>query len=292
MEIDERDTRLIRETEWAFRLFGQCNRTRLRGRIGPWTLAILSLCAVTILSIGAFFPSTLAAGDHKASTSDHHHHAITASPSLWEGSLEGKAYSESNHHLAGILVLLIAMGELRQALGLYVFAWTRILLPLSLLAAGIFLLIWSDHEAWPIGSLSLAETLSGSDPEILQHKTYGLLALLVGGIEWFRRRGRIRHFGWAMPLPAFAIVGGLMLFAHSHGVHPAAHRIQLHHTIMGLLAITAGSSKLFSGWRIPSRKGRTESLAQTDQSRGVSRFELVWSLLLLVISFQLLFYSE
>ena len=292
MEMGESGTRLIRETEWAFRLFGQRRGHRARGRRHPWPLGVLALCAFAIFSIGGVLADALAVGDHKAAATDHHHHAITAAPSLWDGSPEGKAYSESNHHLAGLLVLLIGVSELRQALGLYVFAWTRILLPLSLLTAGLFLLIWSDHEAWPIGSLSVAETFWGFDPEILQHKTYGVLAVVVGSIEWLRRQGKIQHIGWAVPLPLFAIVGGFMLFAHSHGIHPAAHKIQLHHTVMGLLAISAGSSKLFSDWRAPSRNRRTEMHAHTDQTRGASRLELVWALLLLVISLQLLFYSE
>ena len=36
-------------------------------------------------------------------------------------------------------------------------------------------------------------------------------------IELLRRLGRIGHPAWAAPLPLFAIIGGLMLFGHSHG---------------------------------------------------------------------------
>jgi hypothetical protein len=85
---------------------------------------------------------------------------------------------------------------------------------------------------------------------------------------------------WKVPLPAFAIVGGLSLFLHSHGAHPSAHQITLHHAVMGIMAITAGSSKFFSNWK--------ESLVSDE----TSPWELAWAALVLLIGIQLLFYSE
>ena len=57
------------------------------------------------------------------------------------------------------------------------------------------------------------QTFFGSDSEIYQHKSYGLLLVAVGIIELLRRFGQIGHVVWATPLPAFAIIGGLMLSA-------------------------------------------------------------------------------
>ena len=45
----------------------------------------------------------------------------------WEGSVAGIAYSEFNHHLTGMLVLIIGLSELRQALAMPFWAWTRFL---------------------------------------------------------------------------------------------------------------------------------------------------------------------
>ena len=211
---------------------------------------------------------------------DHGHHGVIGSSAGWEGSIAGIAYSEFNHHLSGILILIIGLSELRQALAIPYWAWTRFLLPGALLAAGSFLLVWSDHNAWPIGSLSFVQTFFGSDSEIIQHKSYGLLSLTVGTTELFRRLGQIRHAVWVAPLPLFAIVGGLMLFAHSHGFHPSADKIALDHAIMGTMAVTAGSSKLLSNWfRSPSHT-------------GFSVWELPWAGLILLIGIQLLMYSE
>ena len=208
------------------------------------------------------------------------HHGAVGSPAGWEGSIAGIAYSEFNHHLTGMLVLIIGLSELRQALAISFWAWTRFLLPGALFASGSFLLIWSDHNAWPVGSLSFIQTFFGSDSEIFQHKSYGLLSLTVGVTELLRRLGQIRHAAWMAPLPLFAVIGGLMLFAHSHGGHPSAHKIAMDHAIMGTMAVTAGSSKLLSDWF------RSPSHARS------SKWELLWPVLIVLIGIQLLVYSE
>jgi putative copper resistance protein D len=215
-----------------------------------------------------------------AHAAGHHQHGQSASPEVWEGSAQGIAYSERNHHVAGFMVVLMGVAELSHVLRLTTLGWARILLPSALMFAGVFIMIWSDHEAWPIGSLSLAETFGGADPEILQHKIYGILALGVGSVELFRRLGRIGYKAWASPLPLMAIVGGLMLFGHSHGFHPSAQKIAMHHAIMGMMAVTAGSSKLVSAWVEPAERS------------GSTRWEWVWVGLIFLIGMQLLVYSE
>ena len=210
----------------------------------------------------------------------HEHHMAGGDQAGWEGSAAGIAYSEFNHHLTGILMLIIGLSELRQALAMPFWAWTRFLLPGALLTSGFFLLIWSDHDAWPVGSLSFMQTFFGTDSEIFQHKSYALLSLTVGAIELLRRLGQIRHAAWVAPLPLFAIIGGFMLFGHSHGLHPSAVKIAMDHAIMGTMAVTAGSSKLLSDWfRSPSHA-------------GLSKWELPWAVLLLLIGIQLMIYSE
>src|SRR3989454_4735483 len=140
------------------------------------------------------------------------HHAATPQPSLkhahgtsgaagqWEGSPAGKAYSEFNHRLAGVFVLLIGLSELRGAMGVMLLAWTRFLLPAAMLGAGGHLMIWSDHDAWPIGSLSFTKTVFSDDYETIQHKLYAILLLVVGASELLKRMGRTRHTVWGVPL--------------------------------------------------------------------------------------------
>ncbi|MGH7259117.1 MAG: hypothetical protein ACREI9_00360 [Nitrospiraceae bacterium] len=208
-------------------------------------------------------------------------HQPAAGMSQWEGSPAGVQYSEHNHHFAGIFILLVGLTELWGALGIGLLAWSRFLLPMAMCGAGGQLLIWSDHEAWPIGSLSFAQTVLGGDWEILQHKTYAMLLLSVGAIEGLRWSGRLRHGLWVIPFPVFAIIGGLMLFLHSHGVHPSAHKIAMDHAIMGTMAVAAGFCKLVS------MRTTTKTVAARP-----SRWELSWAGFILLIGLQLLFYSE
>ena len=246
------------------------------------TIALAALLGVSVAVImltgqaGAQHPAG-SHGDVLAVAPMEHDHEHAAA---WEGSAEGVAYSERNHHIAGLLVILMGLAETSYVMRLPSLAWARLLLPSAMLLAGIFVMIWSDHEAWPIGSLSFADTFFGHDAEILQHKAYGILALAVGSIELFRRLGRAGHRAWATPLPLMAIVGGLMLFGHSHGAHPSAHKIAVHHAIMGTMAVTAGSSRLFSSWIRPA-SGLEDS-----------KWEWLWAGLILLIGAQLLIYSE
>lgn len=235
---------------------------------------------VALLFVAPAFAQHSASLPHDSShMAGHERHDGEGPAEAWEGSQEGIAYSERNHHIAGFMVVLMGLAEFSHVLRLSSLRWARLLLPSSLIATGVFLIVWSDHDGWPIGSLSLVDTWWGRDHEILQHKIYGILALGVGSVELFRRLGRMGQKAWASPLPLMAIVGGLMLFGHSHGFHPSAQKIAMHHAIMGTMAVTAGSSKLVSTW-----VGGTERAASTR--------EWVWVSLLLLIGLQLLIYSE
>ena len=214
-----------------------------------------------------------------ATANPHHDHHQPASAGHWEGSVEGKAYSEFNHHVAGTLVVLIGISEIHAALATAVFTWTRFLLPTALMATGLFLLVWSDHDGWPIGARGVLDTFLMGDFETVQHKWFGILSLCIAAIEWIRRLGLIR-VRWAQAaLPAFAIAGGVSLFLHSHGDHPFGHQIAIHHAVMGVMALTAGSTKLVSDF--------------TATRPAVARpWELAWGTLVLLIGVQLLIYSE
>ena len=276
--------RPIRNPGWAFPL-PDLARSVIRWNVIVTLVYALSLAVVALGVGGALLFAQHSETGHEVSAGEppahgHDHHALTLSPDGWEGSQAGVAYSEFNHHLAGLFVLLIGFSEMAQALRAGSFGWARMLLPAALLGAATFLLVWSDHAAWPIGPMSFTETFFGSDHEIIQHKIYGLLALTVGLVELYRRGDRVTNLAWGIPLPLFAVVGGMMLFTHSHGAHPSAEKIAMHHAVMGTLAVSAGSSRLVSAWR------------EVFIGWSRARWETVWAGLLLLIGLQLLFYSE
>jgi putative copper resistance protein D len=199
---------------------------------------------------------------------------------LWERSAQGIAYSEFNHRFAGLMNLFFGLFELGHALRYPLPVWTRLILPSAFGVIGVFLLVWSDHEAWPIGSLGFVDTFFGQDQEIIQHKLYGIFAATVALSETARRMDWVRHPAWAAPLVVFGFVGALALFAHSHGYHPANETIALHHALLGSLGICAALSKAMASWT---------PVASTQPARG---WEVAWAVFVILAGFQLLVYFE
>ena len=166
--------RPIQFSGWAFQLQRSLpSWAELQGA-SVWTSIVLAVFCTMLLVSATPLYAQLGEGGHP---SDHNHHS--ASVGGWEGSAQSVDYSELNHHLAGLFVLLMGCAELSQALHLTSLFWTRLMLPAAMLLGSVMLLVGSDHEAWPIGSLSFAQTFSDHDPEIIQHKIYGLLLFLV-----------------------------------------------------------------------------------------------------------------
>jgi putative copper resistance protein D len=209
----------------------------------------------------------------------HDSHAVHGD-GLWEGSAQGIAYSEFNHRFAGLMNLLFGLFELGHALRYPLPVWTRLILPSAFGVIGVFLLVWSDHEAWPIGSLGFVDTFFGQDQEIIQHKLYGIFAATVALSETARRMGWVRHPAWAAPLVVPGFVGALALFAHSHGNHPGNETIELHHALLGTLGIGAALSKGMASWT-PG--------ASAQPARG---WEAAWAVFVILTGLQLLVYFE
>jgi putative copper resistance protein D len=198
----------------------------------------------------------------------------------WEGSAEGIAYSEFNHRFAGLFVLLFGLAELGHALRYPLPSRIRLVLPSALSVIGAYLLVWSDHEAWPIGSLTLEQTFSGQDPEIIQHKFYGIFAATAAVSETLRRIGWARHPIWAAPLVIGAMIGGLLLFWHSHGNHPANQTIEVQHVLLGSLGVGAALSSAMVSW------------GSGASSFPVKKWDLAWAVFVILIGIQLLLYFE
>jgi len=194
-----------------------------------------------------------------------------------------KAFSEFSHYLAGAFVLAMALGEFGEAFAVFSISWARYLLPISMLGAGFYLLVWSDIDAWPLVEGLYKPFLVG-DWETIQHKLYAALLLATGVIELLRRRGRLARPWWRVPLPLFAIVGGVLLFFHQHHVHAGMEVIMLHHRILGTTAILAGCCKLVPDFIGSSRR--------TAGALGRPAWDLVWSVLVFLVGLELMLYFE
>ncbi|MGJ5073042.1 copper resistance D family protein [Bradyrhizobium oligotrophicum] len=147
------------------------------------------------------------------------------------------AWSEYNHHWAGIFVVLIGVLALIER-----FAWGRWARhwPLLFLVMAAFLFLRADEMAWPLGPIGF--WASWRDPEVAQHRLFVVLILLFGLFEW-RVRLRGQQAGRAaLVFPLTVAAGGALLLTHSHAIANIKDQllIEMSHTPLALCGITAG----------------------------------------------------
>lgn len=161
------------------------------------------------------------------------------------------AWSEYNHHWAGIFVLLIGLLALLNQAGLKLARhW-----PLVFLGLAVFLFLRSDPEVWPMGTIGFWASLR--DVEVLQHRFFVILTTLFAFFEW-----RVRAGGWtnkraALVFPLVTAIGGAALLTHSHAIANVkeALLIELTHTPLALAGIAAGWARWLE-IRLDGRAGR------------------------------------
>jgi hypothetical protein len=207
-------------------------------------------------------------------------HSIT--PAMQAKLLADKKESEFNHHLAGLLVTLAGAfmffpGGVAKKWPAVKYGW-----PACFLLSGMFLLVWSDTELRPFGDDPWLESLQ-HDPEVLQHKIYAVLLLVLGAIEWQRARGVLKAAWSGWVFPALAIAGSVLLLFHQHeaGTHGPHHqevmgRIQLQHLSYSLAGVGVALTKALSD----------------VESRWQGVFRMMWPMLLMVLGILLMFYRE
>jgi hypothetical protein len=190
--------------------------------------------------------------------------------------------SEFNHRLSGFFVicagiLILCEGRLAKR-----WPWVRYAWPMCFLAAGLFVLVFSDTEIWPFGHqtpwFALAHSL-----EDLQHKIFALILLGLGSVELQRARGRLRSVWSLWFFPATAMAGAILLLFHVHsGDMHAPHamqtmeHIQEQHRWFAAAGFGVGLASLAA--RIPQKWQRL--------------FNVTWPALLIVLGVLLTLYTE
>ena len=196
--------------------------------------------------------------------------------------LADKKESEFNHHLAGFFVVLGGLFMLAQ--GSLTNRWpsTRYVWPSTFLLSGIFVLALSDTELWPFGHRQWLEALQ-NDQEVLQHKTFAVLLLALGCIEWLRATGGLKAVWARMVFPVLAVAGSVLLLFHHHeaGMHGPDHmevmaRIQSEHLQYAMVGMGLGVSKGLAEFRM----------------RGQTVFAALWPVLMVSLGLLLMFYTE
>ena len=192
------------------------------------------------------------------------HHSATPQPAFVPGSGElpprnaaDIAWSEYNHHWAGLFVVAIGLLALAQRAGA---RWARHW-PLLFLGLAVFLFFRSDPETWPLGDIGFVQSFR--DVEVLQHRFYVLLLI---GFTWFE--WRVRATAWnnryaALVFPLLCAGGGAMLLTHSHAIANLKDQllIELTHTPLALAGIVAGWARWLELRLDPATDGRIVRIA-------------------------------
>ena len=231
---------------------------------------------VLIIALALALPALQAKLDAEAAAQHaaHADHAfVPGAGFLPERNAADIAWSEFNHHWAGVFVTLIGLLALLNQAGV---RWARHW-PLVFMGLAVFLFLRSDPEVWPMGDEGFFESLR--DIEVLQHRFFVFLTVAFSLFEW-----RVRLGGWKSTwapkvFPLLTAVGGAALLTHSHQIANVkdALLIELTHTPLALCAIAAGWAR----WLEIRSDGKLSRVAGW-----------LWPVLFVVIGLILLDYRE
>jgi len=169
----------------------------------------------------------------------HDHISIPGDTDLlaYQSNDADKAWSEVNHHWAGLFLLALSGLAIAERSGRA--SWARHW-PLLFLLLAVMLFFRSDPESWPLGPLPFWQRFL--DPETLQHRLVMLLLVPFGLFEWAVRTGRLAA-SWAPKVfPVLCAVGGTLLLAHTHSLTDVKQSTLtlITHLPIGVLGIVAG----------------------------------------------------
>jgi putative copper resistance protein D len=162
------------------------------------------------------------------------------------------AWSEYNHHWAGLLVALMGLAALALRSGRA--PWARHW-PLLFLLLAAFLFLRADPEVWPMGEIGLIESLR--DPEVVQHRVFVALIVVFAFFEWRVRTGRIASRRLALAFPLLVALGATLLLTHSHALGNVKEELLIEwtHLPIAVLGITAGWTRWLEV-KAPQTEGR------------------------------------
>ena len=187
---------------------------------------------------------------------------------------EEYAWSEYNHHTAGMFVFAMGLLAVLERTGRA--RWARHW-PLLFLGLAAFLFVRNDPRAWPLGPAGFWESMVL--PDVLQHRVTVLLVVALGIFEWLVRIGRLTRPRWRLAFPLLCATGGAVLLTHSHAMFNLKSEFlaEVSHAPMGIFAVLMGWGRWIE-LRLPEAESRAPGW--------------VWSLSFLLIGAILLSYRE
>jgi copper resistance protein D len=160
------------------------------------------------------------------------------------------AWSEYNHHWAGLVVLCAGI----LAVVARKFRWARGW-PLAFLGLATFLLIRADSENWPLGPRGFWESFRVA--EVAQHRFFVLLIVAFAVFEWGIQTRRVMPRGAAFVFPSVCVLGGALLMTHSHSLGNVREELlaEWSHMPIAVLGVVAGWSRWLE-LRLPGNLNR------------------------------------
>ena len=151
-----------------------------------------------------------------------------------------KAWSEYNHHWAGIVVLALGVLALLAQAGKI--SWARNW-PLIFLGLSVFLFFRSDPETWPLGPNGFWVTFA--DPEVLLHRIFAFLVIALAVFEWRVQTGHVASSNIRLVFPVLVAASGALLLTHSHSLGNIKEEVlaELSHIPLAIFAVMAGWSR-------------------------------------------------
>jgi putative copper resistance protein D len=161
-----------------------------------------------------------------------------------------RAWSEYNHHWAGLIVL--AAGTLALLARSDRARWARHW-PLAFIGLAVFIVLRADPECWPLGPRPFWQSFA--EPDALEHRLYALLIVAFAVFEWGVETGRWASRRAAAVFPLLCAIGGALMMTHSHGLADQKEELlaEMSHTPIALLGATAGWSRWLE-LRLPERR--------------------------------------
>ena len=192
---------------------------------------------------------------------------------LWRPSTPADiAWSEYNHHWAGLMVLVMGLLALLSRRLRWARHW-----PLAFLGLAVFLLIRADSENWPLGPRGFWESFQVA--EVAQHRLFVLLIVAFAVFEWAVQTKRLAPRRAGLVFPLVCAAGGALLLTHSHSLGNVKEEFlaELSHIPLALLAVTAGWCRWLE-IRLPGERTRVAAW--------------IWPVCFLLIGAVLLLYRE
>jgi putative copper resistance protein D len=183
-----------------------------------------------------------------------------------------RAWSEVNHHWAGLFVLTMGLMAVSERWGFRAGRhW-----PLVFLGMAAFLFVRNDPRAWPLGPAGFWESMTL--PDVLQHRTFVALIVAFALFEWAVRTKRLASRPWAYVFPLICAAASGLLLTHSHAMFNLKEEFlaEVAHAPLGLL----GAGVAWGRW-MELRMPEVESAAGW-----------VWRVCLVAVGLLLLFYRE